>query len=140
MTGPKEQLFVCEQNNGSSPLHFIVAKGYTDQTADQMKIRSSCYDLVTDILKYKLSEHECEKLIGMQDKNGNTALHLAYARRDVKMIRLLKRFGASENIKNKSGKTPLDMQKMSFQDVKSLLNSQVGPSLYRLDTNSFPDQ
>lgn len=49
--------------------------------------------------------------IKMQDKKGNTALHLAVAGHRVKAVKLLLLHGASIDIKNADGETPLDIAK-----------------------------
>ena len=51
--------------------------------------------------------------VDVQDVNGFTALHCAYLRGDLDSVRVLKSYGADENIEDTLGRRPLDMYTQS---------------------------
>ena len=51
--------------------------------------------------------------VDVQDVNGFTALHCAYLRGDLDSVRVLKGYGADENIEDTLGRRPLDMKTQS---------------------------
>jgi ankyrin repeat protein len=59
--------------------------------------------------------------------DGNTALHLAYMRKDIPLIEALKNAGANETIKNYEGRTPAQVESiMSHEDTVHYMASLVG--------------
>ena len=66
----------------------------------------------------KIFKH-LKKDIGVEDKNGNTALHYAAFARNTTMVNLLiKEANFSCNLQNKFGITPLMMSLFSFDESK----------------------
>jgi hypothetical protein len=76
------------------------------------------------------------------DENGNTALHIACIRRDVKSIEMLLNYGADLGLKNIEGKTPEEMLNMSFVEAKKIIARQTDDvdgfqGCYTLKENNF---
>ncbi|GBL84803.1 Tankyrase-2 [Araneus ventricosus] len=58
--------------------------------------------------------------INCQDSRGNTLLHYAGKSENISVIRLLMKFGSIYNVKNREGKTPLQLA--NNNDTKTVLN------------------
>jgi len=69
--------------------------------------KMGCYD----IIKYIVAAEGCD--VNQQDILGNTALHYAVMLRDNFIVNLLAYYHADINIKNKEGKSPINMIKES---------------------------
>ena len=121
-------------------LHLAMAKGYKTKSGDGSPLSVSNLQLAEKLLKlganYGINYAEPAK--------GNTALHIAYLRRDYDAICLLERFAAARHIKNLAGKTPCEMSTLSFEESKELLKFHTSPdrhpSTYLLDKAQFLDQ
>jgi ankyrin repeat protein len=62
-----------------------------------LSVRLELYDIAEYVLEKKKEER---KFINRKDKFGLTALHMAIAKRDVRMIKLLLEYKASIRIKD----------------------------------------
>ncbi len=100
-------------NANKNALHFLLLKGHEVQRS-----------IVDEILSHKdIKKHINDKTIC-----GDTALHIACARRDEKFITQLLEKGADLNVKNKNGQTPIDMlhlnekERLEFLSLKKYLD------------------
>lgn len=136
--GPVDQLFIRNEgeilNHKNSPLHLVIAKGYINITKSGQKINTSCYDLVEQSLKK--AETRKGELLSLKNDEGNTLLHLAYLRRDKRMISLLTKNGASEKIANKYGKTPKEMANLGYSQACAKLCDTCSPA-YLLEKETY---
>lgn len=125
---------------GQTPLQLAIAKGYTDKCdGGEKTIDVSNLQIAEKLLRLGANQH-----INYQEPTrGNTALHIAYARRDYKSIQLLERYGASRLIRNKYGESPADMLQLSFSQVEKLMEFHTSPDGHRdtflLDQEEFND-
>ncbi|KAF3362379.1 hypothetical protein PHSC3_001073 [Chlamydiales bacterium STE3] len=81
-----------------------------------------------DKLVYSLIAHT--KHLNKQDKDGNTALHLACVRRDLPYIKALRKAGASFEIRNNEGKTPKDLWAVSSDEAWKILKGDKGTTTF----------
>ena len=58
------------------------------------------------------------------DVNGLTALHYAHMKGDLDSVRILRKGGASEFVKDKLGRTPLDLQPEGFSSSIDVLDAK----------------
>lgn len=79
------------------------------------------YDEISEEIK-ELVDHVD---INYQTDQGNTALHIAAGRKDLKCIEFLNQFGPNRNIKNKDGETPDAMLIKMITIGSHLLSSEV---------------
>lgn len=99
-------------------LHFVIAKG--QEAVDRNGDRLSTTQVVADLLK----QDRYHKYINCQiGEREDTPLHIAYARKDMDMVKLLKQLGASENLSNNQGFLPHQMLNLSYKEVESVLAS-----------------
>ena len=74
------------------------------------------------IYLFKSKKNEIiKKAINSQDCNGDTVLHIASFFGDFRIVKKLLHYGADKNIKNDSGKLPVDLAKDDF--VRKVLTS-----------------
>ncbi|GHM58146.1 MAG: hypothetical protein sL5_03330 [Candidatus Mesenet longicola] len=100
--------FICDKDNKNA-LHFLLLKGHDVQRC-----------IVDEVLNHKdIKKHIDDKTI-----YGDTALHIACARRDEKFITQLLEKGASLEIKNKNGQIPTDMLHLNEQERLEFLSSE----------------
>jgi hypothetical protein len=89
---------IAEKNN-FTPLHAILYnQRYTSKEIDGLHL-----DLITKLLEKGANPNLAEKI------QGNTPLHCACVYNLVEATTILLKFGASRNIQNRSGETPLQM-------------------------------
>jgi hypothetical protein len=121
-------------------LQLAIAKGYETKSGDGCSLSVSNLQLAEKLLK--LGADDCINYA--EPEKGNTALHIAYLRRDYNAICLLEQFGAARHIKNLAGKMPCEMLTLSFEESKELLKFHTSPnghpSTYRLDKAQFLDE
>ncbi|CAB0040997.1 unnamed protein product [Trichogramma brassicae] len=82
--------------SGKTPLHQICSRDYDDDVFDAAKMLFDISD-----------EKQKTILVDAQDKQGWTPLHWAVAGMHARLIKLLLKRGASPNVTNKDGETPL---------------------------------
>lgn len=118
---------------GKIPLHFMAVKGSTYQASwyDHFYYTGFNDGSIRAVFDAMLSREDIdESILNAQDKKGNTALHLAYARRDKHMVDRLIEKGASQTIKNRLGYTPYQLYlKYTSREAKIYLSSYVQPSM-----------
>jgi ankyrin repeat protein len=103
----KADPFLADKD-GKNALHFLLLKGHEVQRC-----------IVDEILTHEdVIEH-----INDQTTQGDTALHIACARRDENLIIQLIEKGADLNIENKNGKTPADMLRLTEEEIKKFISS-----------------
>jgi len=93
--------------NGNTPLILCIAKGH--ERRDQM----SNYELTEFLLNNGANPN-------IPDARGNTPMHYAFLRRDIKTIDLLCKHGAKSCL-NIQGESPIDMLKKPYKEAKALL-------------------
>lgn len=75
---------------------------------------------------------------------GNTALHIAYARRDLKTIMLLESYGANREILNREGQKPADLLALTFKQTEQLLDFHTSLDIHEhvflLELDAFNDK
>lgn len=119
-------------------LQLAVAKGYEDKTGiAERTVNTSNLQLAKQLLKLGADDG-----VNYQEPTkGNTALHIAYARRDLNTIQLLESYGASRDIVNREGKKPSDMLNLTFNQTKDLLTFHTSPdhhpNTFSLDDTRF---
>lgn len=112
-----------QQLVAQTPLQLTIAKGYREKNGSGYALNVSNIQLAEQLLKTG-----ADQSINYQEpRNGNTALHLAYARKDMEAVMLLKAFGAQENIKNKAGQTPSDLLSLSYKQAEQLMKFHTSP-------------
>ncbi len=104
----------------NSPLHLIIAKGYTTRTFDGEQLTVSSLHLLQAVLDRGGNPN-------FQNSQGNTPLHLAYLRRNQEMITLLLQAGADNTIRNQSGQLPQDLQGLTFVVAEEILTRTAMP-------------
>lgn len=107
-------------------LQLVIAKGYTNKDGFGRTLTPSNFQLAEKLLSLGAND----MIDYAEPSKGNTALHIAYARRDFKAIELLIRFGASLNIDNLEGKKPVEMLKLSFKEAQKLLQFHTSPDCH----------
>lgn len=123
-----------------TPLQLTIAKGYIEVNGRGFLLIVSNLQLAEKLLSLGASQ-----AINYQEPTkGNTALHIAYARRDYQAIALLEKHGASQAIVNKEGATPADMLSLTFLQAEKLMKFHTATNeqshTYRLDKDEFHDQ
>ena len=118
-------------------LQLAIAKGYESQTGNGFPISTSNLQLAAQLLALGADEG----IDYQEPTKGNTALHIAYARRDFCAIQLLESYGASRDIENLEGKKPSDMLRLTFNQTQDLLTFHTSPdhhpNTYTLDKARF---
>ena len=125
---------------GQTPLQLVIAKGYTDKSnGGNMDLDVSNLQIAEKLLRLGASQ----QINYQEPTRGNTALHIAYARRDYNAILLLEKYGATRHIRNKYGELPADMLRLSFSQVEKLLTFHTSPdghpNTFRLNQEEFND-
>ncbi len=119
-------------------LQLAIAKGYTDKDGSGADLNGvSNLQLAKKLLDLGANE----AIDYAEPAKGNTALHIAYARRDFDAIQLLIAYGASSDVINLDGNKPVDMLELSFKEVKKLLTFHTSPdchpNTFSLDIKEF---
>lgn len=107
-----ESVLVTPDKYSKSPLIFMAAKGGQYQASWMTRFEVNGFQdrYIKDVVAALLSRDEIDiSVLDYQDKRGNTALHLAYLRRDKYMIDALIAKGASETTRNRQGYTPYQL-------------------------------
>jgi len=113
-----------KDTNGQTVLHHVV---------DKFNKNPAKYK---EILRCILTRPDIKKIINIQDKDGNTPLHIAVIKENDKLADILIRKGADTSIKNKAG-SYIDSE--SDVDLESLYNTNV-ESVKNSKENEFVDK
>lgn len=105
----EKTLFISDKC-GKNALHLLLLKGHDIQKC-----------IVDEILNQK----DIAKRINDKTICGDTALYIAYTRRDDKFITQLLEKGANLEIKNKEGKTPIDLLHLNKKERLGFLSSRI---------------
>ncbi len=109
---------------GTAPIHLIVGKGYRKTSASNKALDVSNLTLFQGLLKANANVNLPTDKISKY--GGNTALHIACARRDSEFVVELLNCGADQTIKNLAGQTAFDMLYISKQEAEALVNALTG--------------
>lgn len=112
---------------GMTALHYVAGKA-----AHKSKVPSNA-ELAEQLIRMGASQV-------IQNKEGNTPLHIAALRRNLEMIQSLVTVNQDPNllrIKNNSGQAPVDLLKLSFEEAKQIL---LAMGIAFLDKKEFEDQ
>lgn len=118
---------VCCEIHTNTALHLAVGKGYQNRSASGQHLEFSNLELVEALIAKGAD-------VNLPNKDGNTPLHLAYARRDAAMIDALRKAGAAE-IANKKGQLPEELGEIGYEAAHELLHSTV--SVFVLDRRKY---
>jgi hypothetical protein len=122
-----------------TPLQLTIAKGYehADGAGNDVRVSNLC--LASKLLQLGA----IDEIDYQEPAKGNTALHMACARRDVQAIMLLIGSGASVVLRNHDNRSPTDMFDLSFKEVGRLLEFHTSPdghpNTFCLDKEAFND-
>lgn len=112
----------------NTALHLAVGKGYKKKSASGDTLSYSNLVLVQKLI-------DLGAKVDLQDKDGDTPLHVACIRRDKEMISALLKAGATIDIKNNDGKTPLDMLNLSYKQASKHVCDKV--NVFLLNKEEF---
>jgi len=131
---------IIESQVKQTPLQLVIAKGYKGVNGSGFLLAVSNLQLAEKLLRLGANI-----AVDYQElTKGNTALHIAYARRDYNAIKLLEEYGASQQIVNSEGATPADMLSLTFNQAEKLMVFHTSPhghtNTFRLDKEEFQNQ
>ncbi len=110
------------KSQGNNPISLVLAKGYVNKTRDNTHFDEQYSALnIVRLIKRK-SPQIFEALIKEVDDNGNSALHIACARRDVDTIKFLLDSGAENSKPNNSGQTPIDLLNLGYKQAQNFVS------------------
>ena len=111
---------------GNTPLHLTIAKGYTNQSYDKQIIEYPNFELTKSLIARgaKIDIPNYAKP-GDPFSGGNTAFHIACARRDTTTMQLLMTKNPCRTLPNNNAQTVLDLIHFSYQEACDLLRSTV---------------
>jgi ankyrin repeat protein len=136
----KDSMFYT--NCSYSPLHLVLTKGYIDMDSEKRVFNKYYKDFSlkeNDFSAVALAKKMITLFPGMIDlqtnnsPSGNTALHIAYARRDKDMISLLVNNKASSEIKNEKGQIPSELLALSYDAAEKFLSSITSSFILKKD-------
>lgn len=120
----KKSLNIPSIRNNTA-LHLIIGKGYTTETTSRELLSVSNARLLALAISAGAD-------VNVVNKQGNTPLHLAYARRDYNMVKCLIESGAKQDCLNNEGLKPKQMlyldssKEEAYNKAKELMTSNVG--------------
>ncbi|XP_011348830.1 26S proteasome non-ATPase regulatory subunit 10-like, partial [Ooceraea biroi] len=84
-------------NKNNTPLHIATSKGYKE---------------IVEVLLQHVSRDKLDDFINAKTAaSGSTSLHIAASNGYLEIVKSLMKYGATYNIENKEGKTPLNLSK-----------------------------
>lgn len=120
-------------NFGATVLHHIMM---TTNSRVRRKCALYYLDIILDFLSRRCSHQEFARIINLQDKNGDTALHIAAKYDAKKCVRMLQERGAQGDIHNIQGETA-DQLLANIRDVRLHLISSSPPPADFSNTNGL---
>ncbi len=116
-------LLEADEQNFNNPLTMAIAKGsdYFDNKYKSNPVKTD--DDMSVLIESLIKVCPC---INWRNKDGNTALHFAFLRRDEKVVNDLLNAGADPMIQNNEGLYPEEMKFKSIRKANLLLEKQVG--------------
>ncbi|MCF6776009.1 ankyrin repeat domain-containing protein [Thiotrichales bacterium 19X7-9] len=122
---------------GKNALHTAILKG-REHLGDQGDIWSQAFashseKTMNDVIISLLEESRNRKFdINAQMSDGNTALHLAYLRKDMSLVKyLIETCGADGNIKNTNGEKPIDLLNKNSNEIRIYLEKSIVAYTYK---------
>lgn len=123
-----------------TPLQLMIAKGYKYVDGNGYEMKVSNLSLAAKLLRLGA----IDEVDYQEPAKGNSALHIACARRDIEAVTLLIGNGASVSIRNHDNKKPMDMLDISFESACALMRFHTSPDghpgTFCLDKMVFSDQ
>lgn len=135
---------ICNAD-GITPLHVASMHGHTDivrllldagawinvvtRAKGLTPLHLACHNQCTEVAKLLLQSGDCD--LDIPDSRGNTALHYASVTRNARLVELIIKHGPILDLKNSSGRTPLDEaeENMAFTVVRLLRGGKASTSL-----------
>jgi ankyrin repeat protein len=135
---------ICN-SDGFTPLHIASMHGHTDmvrllldagawinvvsRTRGLTPLHLACQNHCTEVAKLLLQSGDCD--LDIPDSRGNTALHYASIIGNTRLVELILKHSPILDMKNSSGKTPLDEaeEKMALTIVRLLRGGKTDTSL-----------
>jgi hypothetical protein len=111
-------------NNSCTPLHAAASKLDCEMEKHSPKLQAQYLGIFTCLVKCVSKSSKKRELLGQQDNNGDTVMHVLAGKRNAtwQVIRRLRRIGASLTVKNKEGKTPFDIAMDTNSGTAQFLN------------------
>ena len=116
-------LDIQSKTGRNSALHLAVGKGYKDRSRDGQLLKYTNLELVEALIFQK-----CD--VNLQNVDGNTPLHVACFRRDVRMIQSLLKAGANRTLRNREGKRAEDVLLSDYATSCLAVSSAAGAFLF----------
>ncbi len=119
-----DKIDFLKQAIDNNALFLILTKGYKDKTSGGATFDEQHSALnIAKKIKETIGDDGFKELINQKCRLGNTALHIACARRDTETINFLIERGADIELKNEHGLTPFDMLDLQYKDACDLCNN-----------------
>ncbi len=120
----KNKIDFLHKANDNNALFLMLTKGYKDKTSGGATFNEQYSALnIAKKIKETIGDERFKELINQKCRLGNTALHIACARRDTETINFLIERGADIELKNEHGLTPFDMLDLDYKDACDLCNN-----------------
>ena len=113
-------------NHGKNTLHLLIAKARKSNIVID-RMHHERYDNMLPVFEKILQHKDIAKHINDKDENGNTALHIAMARRDLDYTIPLINADANLNIKNNNELSPIDILKSDNDIRMEILRTILSP-------------
>ena len=119
-----DKIDFAHKANGNNALFLMLTKGYKNKTSGGAIFNEQYSALnIAKKIKETIGDDGFKELINQKCRLGNTALHIACARRDAETINFLIERGADIELKNEHGLTPFDMLDLQYKDACELCNN-----------------
>ncbi len=122
-----DKIDFLKQAIDNNALFLMLTKGYKDKTSGGATFNEQYSALnIAKKIKETIENDAFKELINQKCRLGNTALHIACARRDTETINFLIESGADIELQNEHGFTPFDMLDLDYKDACELCKNISG--------------
>lgn len=115
-----------------------------NQTALHIAAKAERLDVLRVLIRMLRKTEYCEEVVNQQDKDGNTALHIAATKniQQPKMLRELLKCKADKHVENQAGSTVLDIAQQhnnsaSISILRGCFGPRISTSIYKLQKQIF---